>query len=464
MQVTETLAEGLRREYQVVLPAADLSTRLESQLTDLQAKARINGFRPGKVPVAHLKRLYGRSIMAEVMQAALSEANRKIIEDNSLRLAGTPELIDLPQDEASLTQAFEKKADFSYKVAVEVLPKFDIGTFDDVAIERLVVDVSDADIDTLVAKLAEQNRTFAPKEGDGVVAAKGDKATLDFVGKLGDEAFEGGTAQDADLVLGSGSFIPGFEDQVEGMKIGENRSIAVTFPEAYPNEKLAGQPVTFDVTLKAVAAPAELAIDDEFAKGFGFEDLAKLREGGRASYVGEQGKLSRRKWKRELLDALDKKYAFELPQGLVTREFENIWQGVEAEQKQTGRSFADEGTTEEAAREDYRKIAERRVRLGLVLAEIGEKAGVTVSENEVRQELYQRIRDYPGMEKQLLEFYQKNPEALAEIRAPLFEEKVVDHLMTQVKVTDKHVAKEELAKAVEESEKEDGQVPTATAG
>jgi trigger factor len=460
MQVTETLAEGLKREYQVVLAAADLSTRLESELTDLQAKARINGFRPGKVPVAHLKRLYGRSIMGEVMQAALNEANRKIIEDNDLRLAGSPQIVDLPQDEASLMQTFEKKADFSYKVAVEVLPKFDIGSFEDIAVERLVVDVSDEEVDGLVARLAEQNRTFAPKEGEDAVAAKGDKATIDFVGKLGDEPFEGGTAQDADLVLGSGTFIPGFEEQLEGMKIGESRTITVTFPEAYQNEKLAGQPANFEVILKALAAPAELAIDDEFAKGFGYEDLAKLREGGRASFVTEQAKVARRKWKRELLDALDKKYTFELPESLVTREFDNIWKGVEAEQQQTGRSFTDEGTTEEAARADYRRIAERRVRLGLVLAEIGEKAGTKVSEDEVRQELYLRIRDYPGMEQRLLEYYKQNPEALAEIRAPLFEEKVVDHLMTLVTVTDKHVSKDELVQAVEASEKEDNLVPS----
>ena len=257
MQVTETLAEGLKREYQVVLAAADLSTRLESELTDLQAKARINGFRPGKVPVAHLKRLYGRSIMAEVMQTALNEANRKIIEDNDLRLAGSPQIVDLPQDEASLMQTFEKKADFSYKVAVEVLPKFDIGSFEDIAVERLVVDVSDAEVDALVARLAEQNRTFAPKEGEDAVAAKGDKATIDFVGKLGDEAFEGGTAQDADLVLGSGSFIPGFEEQLEGMKIGESRRLIIPAELAYGDSGAGGvippgAALVFDVDLIAI--------------------------------------------------------------------------------------------------------------------------------------------------------------------------------------------------------------------
>jgi trigger factor len=256
-------------------------------------------------------------------------------------------------------------------------------------------------------------------------------------------------------VLGSGTFIPGFEEQIEGMKIGENRSIKVTFPEAYPSPNLAGKEANFDVTLKALAAPDALAIDDAFAKGLGFEDLEKLRARMRTEYANEHAKLSRRKWKRELLDALDKKYTFDLPEGLVGREFETIWNSLEAEQKQTGRSFADEGTTEEAARADYRKIAERRVRLGLVLAEIGEQVNVTVSEDEIKQELFQRIRQYPQLEKQMLQYYQQNPEALAEIRAPIFEEKVIDHVMTKVAVTDKAVSREELEKAVEASEQEE---------
>ena len=447
----------------MVLAAADLSTRLDSELNDLKAKARINGFRPGKVPLTYLKRLYGRSIMADVMQEALNEANRKIVEDNDLRLAGVPQILDLPKDEEGLRHAFEQNADFTYKVAVEILPKFEIGTFEDIAIERLVAEIPEEEIDALVQRLAEQNRTYTPKEGADSTAAKGDKVTLDFLGKLGDEPFEGGSAVDADLVLGSGSFIPGFEEQIEGMKAGESRTISVSFPETYSNEKLAGQPATFDVTLKAIAAPAEITIDDAFAQGFGYENLAKLRDGARASYAEEQSKLSRRKWKRELLDALEKKYAFDLPAGLVSREFEQIWTGVEAEQKQTGRSFADEGTTEEAARADYGRIAERRVRLGLVLAEIGEKAGVTVSEEEVRRELFSRARNYPGMEKQLLDFYRKNPEALAEIRAPLLEEKVVDHVMTKVTVTDKPVSKEELRQAVEAGENDETRAAEAAA-
>ncbi|HEY1735216.1 MAG TPA: trigger factor [Methylovirgula sp.] len=453
MQVTEMLSQGLKREYKVVLAAADLSTKVDAQLDELQAKARIPGFRPGKVPVAHLKRLYGRSIMADVMQEAMNEANRKIVEDNKLRLAAAPKVDLLQQDEKELDEALQAKTDLAYKVEVEVLPKFEIGSFKDIKIERLVADIPEADIDAGIAKIADQSRTYAPKEGKTVKAAKGDKVTIDFLGKIGDEAFEGGAAEGVDLVLGSGSFIPGFEEQVEGMKLGDQKTISVTFPEQYAAPNLAGKPATFDVTLKAVAAPAELAIDDEFAKTLGFPDLAKMRETVRASLENEQAEISRRKWKRELLDALDKRYTFELPEALVSREFDAIWREAKAERATEGK---EDGAGEEAERADYKHIAERRVRLGLLLAEIGDKAAVSLSEDEVMQALYQRARAFPGMERQFIEFYRKNPDRLAEIRAPIFEEKVVDHLLGETTVTEKKIAPTELIKRVEEFEAKSG--------
>lgn len=449
MQVTETRSEGLKREYKVVLPAQDLASRVDSQLAEIKAKANIKGFRPGKVPVAHLRRLYGRSIMAEVMQEAVNEANRKIVTDNALRLAGAPK-IDLPASQEDLEKAFEAKADLSYVMAVELLPKVEVGSFDDIKIERLVADIPEEEVDATIKNLADRNRPYVPKEGEGAVAEKGDKVTIDFIGTVDGEAFEGGTAENVDLVLGSGSFIPGFEDQIEGMTAGENRTVSVTFPEAYAQANLAGKPAQFAVTLKAVAAPGELAIDDEFAKGLGFEDLAKMRESARAALERDQTAISRRKWKRELLDALDRKYSFELPEELVTREFDAIWQQAEAERKASGEA---EGNEEEE-RAEYRRIAERRVRLGLVLAEIGDSAGIKVSDEEVTQALYLRARNYPGMEKQFVDYYRKNPELLNEIRGPIFEEKVVDHVLAQTNVTDRHVSKEALLKEVEAAEEE----------
>jgi trigger factor len=452
MQVTETLSEGLKREYKIVLPAGDLAARLDGQLNEMKNKARINGFRPGKVPLSHLKRLYGRSVMLDVVQDAVYEANQKIVEENKLRIAGQPRF-DLPTEQAEIEKAFESSGDFSFGMTVELLPKFEIGTFGDIEIERLVAEVTDTEIDQIVSRLADQNRAFVPKEGDGASAEKGDKTTVDFLGKLDGVPFDGGAGTDVDVVIGSQSFIPGFEDQITGMKLGESRTIACTFPENYSAAQLAGKAATFDVTMKAIAAPGELKIDDDFAKGFGFEDLAGLRTSVRDRINEENANAARSRWKRALLDALDKKYAFELPPAMVEREFATIWRQAETERQQANRSFEDEKTTEDAARADYQRIAERRVRLGLVLAEIGEKAGVVVSEDEVSRALVERTRNYPGQEKAIWDFYRKNPSALNEIRAPLFEEKVVDHLMTQVKVVDKKVTRDDLVKmAAEEPE------------
>ena len=450
MQVTETHAQGLKREFKVVLPVADLASRLDKELDDLKGKVRINGFRPGKVPVAHLKRVYGRSVMAEVMQNAVNEANKKIVDDNNLRLAQEPK-IDFVGGQEEVEKAMAIQGDLAFTVALELLPKFDVGTFDDVTLERLVADISDADVDSAIERMANQNKPFTPKE-EGAVAAKGDKVTIDFAGKIDDVAFEGGTATDAELELGSGQFIPGFEEQLEGAKAGEQRTVNVKFPEGYQAAHLAGKDAVFDVTVKSIATPGEVKIDDEFAKGFGLEGLDKLKEAIRANIQREYSKAGREKLKRGLLDALDKKYSFDLPEGLVEQEFTGIWNQVQNEQKQSGKTFEDEKTTEEEARAEYRKIAERRVRLGLVLAEVGEKAAIKVTDEEVGQGVVERARQFPGQEKMVWDYYQKNPDALAQIRAPIYEEKVVDHIVGQSKVTDRTVPKEELFK-VEEDDK-----------
>jgi trigger factor len=456
MQVTETLSEGLKREFKVVLPAGDLAARLDKELADLKDKVRINGFRPGKVPVAHLKRVYGRSIMGDVVQNAVNEANRKIVEEHGLRLALQPR-IDFPTDQAEVEQALEAKGDLAFQVALEVLPKFDTGSFDDIKLERLTAEVKDAEVEQTLDRMANQNRPFAAKSGK---AETGDKVTVDFTGTIGGEPFEAGTGKDIDVVLGSDSFIPGFETQLLGIESGENRTINVKFPENYLAAHLAGKDAEFAVTAKNIAAPGAIGIDDEFAKGFGFESLDKLKEAVRANMAGEYAKATRDKLKRALLDVLDERYTFDLPEGLVSQEFNNIWQQVLAEQKSAGKTFADEGTTEEAAQAEYRQIAARRVRLGLVLAEVGEKAGVKVPDEEVSQALIARARQYPGQEKQVWEFYRKYPERLGEIRAPLFEEKVVDHIIAQAQISERTVDKEELFRN-DETDKEPSQVADA---
>ena len=448
MQVTETLSQGLKRAYKVVLPAGDLASRLDTQLEEMKSKARINGFRPGKVPVSYLRRVYGKSVMADVVQNAVNEVNRKIIDDNGIRLAGEPKVV-FPEDKEEVEKALAAEGDLAFTVDLEVLPKFDIGAFDDISLEKMVYAVPDSEVDEAIARMADRNRPFEARP-EGAAAETGDKVTIDFVGRLGEETFEGGSGEDHDLVLGSGSFIPGFEEQLVGAKAGESRKVTVTFPADYGAANLAGKEATFDVTVKAVAAPGEVKIDDEFAKNFGLEGLDKLKEAVRTNIEGEFARVGREKLKRALLDELDRRYSFELPEGLVSQEFDGIWRQVETERQRSGKTFEEENTTEEAARADYRKIAERRVRLGLLLAEVGEKSQVKVSDEEVSAALMERLRQFPGQEKAVWDYYRNNPEALASIRAPLYEEKVVDHILGLAKVAEKPVSKEELTKVEDE--------------
>ncbi len=451
MQVIETLSEGLKRQYKVVVPATDLATKLAGELETLRGRVNINGFRPGKVPVAHLRRVYGRSVMAEVLQNTVTETNKKIVDDNGFKLAGEPQ-VALSEDQAEVEKVMEARGDLEYTIAMELLPKFELQDHSDIAIEREVVTVADTEVDATLERMASANRPFAAKDE---AAATGDRVTINFLGKIDGVPFEGGAGEDMPLVLGSGQFIPGFEDQLVGIKAGGEKLVSVTFPADYQAAQLAGKAATFEVTAKLVEAPGDLKVDDELAKQFGMEDLAKLKEAISASIGNDLTQVSRRKMKRKLLDALDTKYAFDLPPTLLEQEFNGIWQQVQNDMQQNKKTFADEDTTEEDAKAEYGRIAARRVRLGLVLAEVGEKANIQVSDDEVSQALVERARQYPGQEKAVWDFYRKNPQALAEIRAPLFEEKVVDHLLGQTKITDKAVTREELMK-------EDGDAGDAT--
>jgi len=440
MQVTETLSQGLKREFKVVLPATELEERLNSELSTLKDRVRINGFRPGKVPVGHLRKVYGRSVMADVLQNAVNEANRKIVEDNNLKLAHEPQ-IQFPESQEEVEKAMEAKGDLAFTVALEVLPVFELADLSDVTVKKRVADVTDAEITESLERMAKQNRSFEPKEG---AAVDGDRVVVDFVGRIDGTEFEGGKGEDIRVELGSNTFIPGFEDQLLGLKAGDTKLVKVTFPVNYMAAHLAGKDAEFDVTVKEIEAPGELKIDDEMAKGFGMDSLDKLKDAIRDAIKRDFDAQSRRKVKKDLLDSLDAKYSFELPPTLVEQEFAAVWSQVVGDMKSNNRTFEDESTTEDEAKAEYRKIAERRVRLGLVLAQIGEKTDIKISDDEVTQALIERVRQYPGQERQVWEFYQKNPQALAEIRAPLFEEKVVDQILSQVKVDEETVSKDAL--------------------
>lgn len=446
MQVTETLAEGLKRALKIDIPAGDLAAKLDAYMDDMKSKAHIKGFRPGKVPVAHLKKMYGRQAMAEILSNTIQETSQKAIDDRSERPALTPN-IDLPDDEAEKILAGE--ADLSFSMTYDILPDFEIMDFGGIAIERPVVEIADEEVDTQVAEIAKSNTPFDTKDG---AAEDGDRVTMSYLGKIDGEPFEGGADENGQLVLGSGQFIPGFEDQLIGVKAGDEKVVEVTFPEEYPAAHLAGKAATFDVVVKEVAAPGEAKIDDEFATGLGLESLDKLKELVRGQIESQFGAMTRQRVKRQLLDQLDEHYSFELPDSLLDSEFEAVWNQVEEDMKRNEKTFDDEGTTEEEAKADYRKIAERRVRLGLVLSEIGEKNDIQVSDEEMQRALYDKVRQFPGQEQQVFEFYKNNQQALASLRAPIYEEKVVDFMLELAKVTDKTVTKEELEKLVAEEE------------
>lgn len=446
MQVTETKAEGLKREIEVVVPASDLEARLQTRLHEAKDKVQLKGFRPGKVPVSHLRKMYGKSLMAEIVNEILNETPRSVIAERNERSAMQPE-IGMSEDEGEAEKVLAGKSDFRFTISYEKLPSFELQATDGLKIERPIVEIADEEVEEQVRRVAENARDYEPKDGP---AAEGDRVTLDFVGKIDGEAFQGGSATDSNLVIGSKQFIPGFEDQLVGVSAGEEKTVVVTFPEDYGAPDLAGKEATFETTVKAVAAPTDLSIDDDLAKKLGLESAERLRTVVREQIESQYGQMTRQKVKRQILDALDETYSFELPERLVEAEFNNIWNQVQAELSRSGRSFEDEDTTEDKAREEYRALAERRVRLGLVLSEIGEKVGVQVSDEEMQRAMFDQLRRYPGQEREIYEFYQKNPDALASLRAPIYEEKVIDHLLGSADVTDKVVTKDELLAEDEE--------------
>ena len=454
MQVNATVVEGLRREFEVVVPATELDGRLATRLNQLKDEVRIKGFRPGKVPVSHLRRLYGRSTMAEIVQSVINEVARDTLADRGERAALQPDF-KLPEDEGAAEKILTGEADLTYTMTYEVLPKVELGDFSSIAIERPVAEMSDTEVDEEIARLAENARTFstkAPGSGSGASgkAETGDRLTIAYAGKVDGEPFPGGTDENAMVRLGTSQFIPGFAEQLDGVAAGDQKTITVTFPEDYGARHLAGKEATFDVTVKEVAAPDPTVIDDELAKRLGLESLDQLREAIRQQVQSRYGLQTRQKVKRQLLDQLDTMHGFDLPPKMVEQEFDNIWRQIVSEMGQTGRTFENEDTTEEAAREEYRKIAERRVRLGLVLSEIGERNKIEVTEPEVQRALTAQLRQFPGREQQLIDYYRSNPDAVASLRAPIFEEKVVDYLLELVKVTDKTVSREELMREEDE--------------
>ena len=444
MQVTETLAEGLKHEFQISVPASDLDAKADARLVDLKDKVRLNGFRPGKVPVSHLKKVYGRSVMAETIDQTIRHTNSQIFTERGFRLATEPK-ITMPSEESAVQDILAGKSDLTYTVSIEVVPAIELADFKSFKVEKPIAEVTDADVDDAIKRIAEQSRPYAAK-GEGAKAASGDRVTISFKGTIGGTPFEGGTGENIQVTIGSNTFIPGFEEQLIGIASGETRSLKVSFPKNYANEKLAGQPAEFETTATLIEAPQETKIDDEFAKTLGLESLDKLKEAARERLSAEFAGATRQRVKRMLLDRLDETHRFEAVLSLVEEEFNLMWNSIKAEMESSGKTFADENTTEDAAKEEYRKIADRRVRLGLVLSEIGEKNKITVTDDEVTRAVIERARQMPGREKEVWDYYRNNANALAQLRAPIYEDKVVDFILELANVTEKKVTREDLYK------------------
>ena len=444
MQVTETLTEGLKHEFQISVPASDLDAKADARLVDLKDKVRLNGFRPGKVPVSHLKKVYGRSVMAETIDQTIRDTNSQIFTERGFRLATEPK-ITMPTEEKEVENILAGRSDLTYTVSIEVVPAIALADFKGFTVEKPVVEVTDADVDEAIKRIADQNKSYAAK-GESAKAENGDRVTISFKGTIDGTPFDGGTGEGIQVVIGAGQFIPGFEEQLLGIATGETRHLKVSFPKNYASEKLAGQPAEFETTATSIEAPQPTEINDEFAKTLGLESLDKLKEAARERLAAEFAGATRQRVKRMLLDRLDESHRFEAPPSLVEEEFNLMWNSIKAEMESSGKTFADEDTTEEAAKEEYRKIADRRVRLGLVLSEIGEKNKITVTDDEVSRAVIERARQMPGREKEVWDYYRNNNNALAQLRAPIYEDKVVDFILELANVTEKKVTREDLYK------------------
>jgi trigger factor len=444
MEVIEHNADGLERRFTVKVPAAELNEKLDARLADIKGRVQLKGFRKGKAPTAHLRKMYGKGIMSEIVQEIINETSYKAFSDRDLKPATQPH----PHFSGDMEKIIDGQADLEYSVHAEILPSFEPADFAGLKITRPFAKVADAEVEEALAKIAEQNREYEAKSGK---AKSGDQVVIDFVGSIDGEEFEGGKGEEFPLALGSGQFIPGFEDQLIGASAGDDVDVDVEFPDGYGSQSLAGKKARFAVKVREVKAPVEAAVDDAFAQRLGLENLEDLKSRLRERIDAEHRNMARAHVKRALLDKLDAAHSFELPKSMVDAEFAQIWRQVEAAE----RDEEDKDKTEDQLRDEYRAIAVRRVRLGLVLAEIGRRAEVQVPNDQMQRAIQEaamrdaQILSMQGQQvtpQQILKFYQQNPSAVAQIRAPLFEERVVDFILEKADVADKEVSKEELMK------------------
>lgn len=437
MQLTERRSEGLLRVYDVVVPAAELQQKLNAKIAEVQPRVRINGFRPGKVPVSHIRKVYGPGMMQDIINETVQKSTKESLDKVNARPASEPSL-DLKSD---MNQVVAGTADLQFELSLEVMPDFEPIDLKTISITRPVTAVADAQVDEALEELARANRGFEDKDG---AAADGDALIIDFTGRIDGEAFDGGAATDAQVVIGSNQFIPGFEEQLVGAKAGDERTLKVSFPDDYPAANLKGKAAEFETKVKSVRAPKAGAPDDAWAAELGFDSLNAIKDALRQRIESEHKQQSRAKAKRQLFDQLDAQHDFELPPRMVEAEFNQIWRQIEQDRAAGRLDPSDEGKSDDDLKAEYRDIAERRVRLGLLLAEIGRRHKIEVSDQEVAQAISVQARNFPGQERQIFEAYQRNPQLVAQVRAPIYEEKVVDYVMELIKVSDENVDRDTL--------------------
>lgn len=438
MQITESNAEGLKHEMTVVIEAADIERRVTDRLTEIGRTIRLPGFRPGKVPLNVLRKRYGSSVMGEVLERTVSDSSNEAMRERNLRPALQPKVEIL---------SFNEGKDLQYKLAVEVLPQIALMNFGELTLERLKPEVPEAEIDRALERIAQQQRKSEAVER---AAEKGDVVVMDFVGSVDGAEFPGGSAKDYSLELGTGSFVPGFEDQLIGIKAGEERKIDITFPADYGNTELAGKAAAFAVTAKSIKAVVPQPIDESLATAIGMENLAALRQVVRDRIERDYQGVARQKLKTVLLDKLGEHHQFTVPQGMVDIELETIWRQYQAQAeraKEAGTPAAEPVKDEAAVKAEYRDISERRVRLGLVLAEVGSKNNITVTQDELNRAMADEARRFPGQERHVIEYYRNNPGAIDQLRAPIYEDKVIDFILELAQVTDRTVPLAELLAA-----------------
>lgn len=442
MQITETSADGLKREYKVVIPAQEIETKVNSRLQELGKTLRIPGFRPGKVPMPIVKQRYAQSVMGEVLEAAVNDSSQQAIDERGLRPALQPKI---------QVTSFSEGGNLEYDMAVELLPDIEPVDFSTIELERAVAEVDDKQVDETLERLSKSSRDSQPVTEERP-ARNGDILVIDFAGTVDGEAKPGMDAKDHRLELGSNSFVGTFEEQLVGSKPGDHRTVTVTFPENYAAAELQGKEAVFEVDVKEIREPAPAVIDDEFAKKFGADDLAALKQMIKDRIGQDYAGISRSKVKRTLLDKLADTHSFEVPAGMVEIEFETIWKRLQEELKRGGPGAEEAGKSEDELKAEYRGIAERRVRLGLLLSEVGRRNNIQVTQDELNRALITEAQRYPGQEREVFEFFRSNPRAIDNLRAPLFEDKVIDFILELAKVNEKTVSVEELVRDPDESE------------